>query len=171
MDSSERVAEEAWVHRLGPEAETLFATGREPEPLVRTDVVDPIVSLLRGGQNVALVDPFGVGKRSLALSLRRSEAWGEAAQSTLAFDEPERLAARPDLAARGVQKAVYVAVAVPVAPAHQRARRAPQPPRGRRPHGRARAGGGAHRDRTLELTAAPGAAARRRPATAAPETP
>ena len=53
---------------------------------MRSAVVDPIVSLLRGGQSVALVGPVGVGKRSLALSLRRSEAWGDETQSTLAFD-------------------------------------------------------------------------------------
>lgn len=88
MDTAERVAEEAWIHKLGPEAEKLFATGREPEPFVRSAIVDPIVSLLRGGQNVALVGPVGVGKRSIALSLRRSEAWSDEAQPTLAFDGP-----------------------------------------------------------------------------------
>lgn len=88
MDSAERVAEDAWIHKLGPEAEALFATGREPEPYVRSRIVDPIVTLLRGGQNVALVGPVGVGKRSLALSLRRSEAWSDEVQPTLCFDEP-----------------------------------------------------------------------------------
>jgi hypothetical protein len=55
MDSPERLAEAAWIHKLGPEAETLFTKGSE---------------------------------RSLALSLRRSEAWSDEAQPTLAFDVP-----------------------------------------------------------------------------------
>lgn len=88
MDSPERLAEAAWIHKLGPEAETLFTKGSEPEPFVRSAVVDPIVALLRAGQSVALVGPVGVGKRSLALSLRRSEAWSDEAQPTLAFDVP-----------------------------------------------------------------------------------
>ena len=88
MDSPERLAEAAWIHKLGPEAETLFTRGSEPEPFVRSAVVDPIVALLRGGQSVALVGPVGVGKRSLALSLRRSEAWSDEAQPTFAFDLP-----------------------------------------------------------------------------------
>ena len=88
MDSPERVAEAAWIHKLGPEAETLFTKGSEPEPFVRSAVVDPIVSLLRGGQSVALVGPAGVGKRSLALSLRRSDAWSDETQPTLSFDVP-----------------------------------------------------------------------------------
>jgi hypothetical protein len=57
----------------GPEAETLFTKGNEPEPFVRRAVVDPIVSLLRAGQSVALVGPVGVGKRSLALALEPGE--------------------------------------------------------------------------------------------------
>ena len=88
MDSPERVAEAAWIHKLGPEAETLFTKGSEPEPFVRSAVVDPIVSLLRGGQSVALVGPAGVGKRSLALSLRRSDAWSDETQPTLSFGVP-----------------------------------------------------------------------------------
>jgi ATP-dependent Clp protease ATP-binding subunit ClpA len=88
MDSPERVAEEAWIHRLGPEAETLFAHGMEPVPFMRRELVDPIVTLLRAGQSVVLVGPEGVGKRSLALSLRRSDAWSDEAQPTLPFDVP-----------------------------------------------------------------------------------
>ena len=86
MDSPERVAEAAWIHKLGPEAETLFTKGSEP--FVRSAVVDPIVSLLRAGQSVALVGPVGVGKRSLALSLHRSDAWSDEIQPTLSFDVP-----------------------------------------------------------------------------------
>ena len=86
MDSPERLAEAAWIHKLGPEAETLFTKGSEP--FVRSAVVDPIVSLLRAGQSVALVGPPGVGKRSLALSLRRSDAWSDESQPTLSFDVP-----------------------------------------------------------------------------------
>ena len=86
MDSPERLAEAAWIHKLGPEAETLFTKGSEP--FVRSAVVDPIVSLLRAGQSVALVGPTGVGKRSLALSLRRSDAWSDESQPTLSFDVP-----------------------------------------------------------------------------------
>lgn len=88
MDSPERLAEAAWIHKLGPEAETLFTKGNEAEPYVRSDVVDPVVTLLRHGQSVAFVGPVGVGKRSLALSLRRSEAWSDEVQPTLAFDVP-----------------------------------------------------------------------------------
>ena len=44
---------------------------------------------MRAGQNVALVGPEGVGKRSVALTLRRSAAWQDGdAQPTLAFDTP-----------------------------------------------------------------------------------
>jgi len=86
MDSPERLAEAAWIHKLGPEAETLFTKGSAP--FVRSAVVDPIVSLLRAGQSVALVGPVGVGKRSLALSLRRSDAWSDEIQPTLSFDVP-----------------------------------------------------------------------------------
>ena len=88
MDSPDRVDEAAWVNKLGPEAESLFAKGRELEPFVRSAVVDPIVRLLRAGQSIALVGPAGVGKRSLALSLRRSDAWSDEAQPTLSFDVP-----------------------------------------------------------------------------------
>ena len=45
MDSPDRVAEAAWLHKLGPEAESLFAKGRELEPFVRVEVVDPVVTL------------------------------------------------------------------------------------------------------------------------------
>ena len=55
---------------------------------MRSAVVDPIVSLLRAGQSVALVGPVGVGKRSLALSLHRSDAWSDEIQPTLSFDVP-----------------------------------------------------------------------------------
>jgi ATP-dependent Clp protease ATP-binding subunit ClpC len=89
MESPDRVAELAKVHRLGPEVETLFASGKEPLPYLRSEIVDPVVSLLRSGQNVALIGPEGVGKRSLALTLRRSAAWNDGdAQPTLAFDTP-----------------------------------------------------------------------------------
>ena len=88
MDSPERVSEAAWIEKLGPESEMLFTRGREPAPFVRSAVVDPIVTLLRAGQSVALVGPEGVGKRSLALSLRRSDAWSDEAQPTLSFDVP-----------------------------------------------------------------------------------
>jgi len=47
MDSPDRVAEAAWLHKLGPEAETLFARGRESSPVVRSEIVDPVVKLLR----------------------------------------------------------------------------------------------------------------------------
>jgi len=93
MESEDRLAETAWVNKLGPEAETLFTRGSEPEPYVRSDVVDPLVSLLRGGQNIALIGPVGVGKRSLALSLRRSQAWSADDRPTLPFDAP---AAHPE---------------------------------------------------------------------------
>jgi ABC-type glutathione transport system ATPase component len=98
MDSQERLAEAAWIHKLGPEAETLFTKGSEP--FVRSAVVDPIVSLLRAGQSVALVGPAGVGKRSLALSLRRSEAWSDEAQATLSFDVPMGIRSRGRCTAR-----------------------------------------------------------------------
>lgn len=88
MHTPEAIDEDAWIHKLGPEAETLFTKGREPEPYVRGAVLDPIVTLLRSGQNVALVGPVGVGKRSLALSLRRSEAWSDETHPTLSFDVP-----------------------------------------------------------------------------------
>ncbi len=93
MDAPDRLSETAYVDKLGPEAESLFTHGREPEPYVRSAVVDPVVALLRNGQNVALVGPVGVGKRSLALSLRRSEAWSTDDRPTLPFDAP---AAHPD---------------------------------------------------------------------------
>ena len=89
MESPDRVAESAKVDRLGPEVETMFSSGAELVPFVRTELVDSVVSLLRSGQNVALVGPEGVGKRSLALTLRRSSSWEDGdAQPTLAFDVP-----------------------------------------------------------------------------------
>ena len=89
MESPDRVAELAKVQKLGPEVETLFSSGKEPLPYLRTEVVDPVVALLRAGQNVALVGPEGVGRRSVALTLRRSAAWQDGdAQPTLAFDTP-----------------------------------------------------------------------------------
>ncbi len=88
MDSPDRVAEAAWLHKLGPEAESLLTKGGESAPVVRKEIVDQVVLLLRSGQNVALVGPEGVGKRSVALTLRRSAAWGDDFRPTLDFDEP-----------------------------------------------------------------------------------
>jgi len=78
MDSPERAAEAGWLHRLDPEAEGPLARGREPEPYVRSEVVDPVVALLRSGQNLALAGPTGVGERSVARGLRRSCASDDA---------------------------------------------------------------------------------------------
>jgi len=88
-DSPDRILELAKVQRLGPEVETLFSSGRESLPYIRSALVDPAVELLRAGQNVALVGHEGVGRRSVALTLRRSAAWETGdAQPTLDFCTP-----------------------------------------------------------------------------------
>jgi hypothetical protein len=38
VDSPDRVTEVAWLHKLGPEAASLSAKGRELAPFVRADV-------------------------------------------------------------------------------------------------------------------------------------
>ncbi len=93
MDSPERLAEAAWIHKLGPEAETLFTKGSEPEPFVRSAVVDPIVSSAarraerrsggprRGGQALAgaLAAPLGGVERRGAAHPRLRRARGASA--------------------------------------------------------------------------------------------
>lgn len=86
-ETPERLDRVSRLEELGPEMETLFAKGLAKAPLVLCDRVDPVVRYLRAGRNVALVGRSGVGKRSIAYGLRRSDVWGEDPQLTLALSE------------------------------------------------------------------------------------
>jgi ATP-dependent Clp protease ATP-binding subunit ClpC len=82
-ETPQRLDRVSKLEELGAEVEVLFARGLAPVPLVIADKVDPVVRLLRSGNNVALVGPSSSGRRSIAYGLRRSDVWGEDPQLTL----------------------------------------------------------------------------------------
>jgi hypothetical protein len=87
-ETPQRLDRVSKLEELGAEVEVLFARGLAPVPLVIADKVDPVVRLLRSGNNVALVGPSASGRRSIAYGLRRSDVWGEDPQLTLELSEP-----------------------------------------------------------------------------------